>query len=129
MKRNHLAAVALAVLLFGSGIAVGALGNRYYETRVVAAKSSDSFRQRYLSEMRSRLNLTPGQVEQLEAIMAATKAQFKALHDASRPQMEEIKRQHTEKIKAILTPEQLPIYQQIVAEHEERAKEAEQRDR
>jgi hypothetical protein len=130
MRRTRLAAVGLALLLFACGIVVGALGHRYYVTGVVNAKASpDSFRQRYLSEMRSRLNLTPAQVEKLEAIMADTKAQFKALREASRPQMAEIKRQHVEKVKGILTPEQLPTYEQLVSEHERRAHEAEQRDR
>ena len=131
MKRQHLASVALAVLLFGSGVAVGALGHRYYEVRVVTAKSSpDSFRQRYVNEMRTRLKLTPDQVQQLETVMAQTRAQFRALHEASRPQMEEIKRQHTEKVKAILTPAQAPVYDQLIAEHERHAREDEQqRDR
>jgi Spy/CpxP family protein refolding chaperone len=130
MKRNHLAAVVLAILLFGSGVAVGALGRRYYDVRVVNAKSPDSFRQRYLAEMRTRLKLTPEQVQQLEVIMADTKAQFKALRDASRPQMTEIKQRHTEKVKAILTPAQVPVYEQLVAEHEQRTREDErQRDR
>jgi hypothetical protein len=130
MKRIRLAAVGFAILLFGSGVVVGALGHRYYETGVVNAKSSpDSYRQRYVGEMRSRLKLTPEQVQQLEAIMAGTKSRFKALRDASRPQMSEIKRQHVEKVKAMLTPEQLPVYEQLVAEHERRAHEAEQRDR
>lgn len=130
MRRTHFAAVVLAILLFGSGIAVGALGRRYYDVRVVNAKSTDSFRQRYLTEMRTRLNLKPAQVQQLEGIMADTRAQFRALREASRPQMDEIKRQHTAKVKAILTPDQVPIYDQLIAEHERRAREDEQqRDR
>jgi Spy/CpxP family protein refolding chaperone len=130
MRRNHLTAVVLAILLFGSGIAVGALGRRYYDVRVVNANSPNSFRQRYLTEMQTRLKLKPEQVRQLEGIMADTRAQFRALREASRPQMTEIKRQHTAKVKAILTPEQVPIYDQLVAEHEQHAREDEQqRDR
>jgi Spy/CpxP family protein refolding chaperone len=130
MRRNQFAAVVLAILLFASGVAVGALAHRYYAVRTVNAHTRDSFRARYLSEMRSRLNLTPQQVQQLQRVMDETKAQFRTLHESSRPQMEAIKREHVQKVRALLTPQQQPIYDQIVAEHEQRAREDEkQRDR
>jgi Spy/CpxP family protein refolding chaperone len=126
MKKNQLSAFLIAVLLFASGAAVGALGHRYYAQTVVSAK--EDFRQHYLNEMRTKLNLTPAQVTQLEGIMDETKAKYKAVHDSNHPTMVKIKAEHVERVQSILTPQQLPIYAQLVAEHERRAREMEKRD-
>lgn len=125
MKKNQLSAFLIALLLFASGAAVGALGHRYYTQTVVSAK--EDFRQHYLNEMRTKLNLTPTQVTQLEGIMDETKAKYKAVHDSNHPTMVKIKAEHVQRVQSILTPPQLPIYAQLVAEHERRAREMEQR--
>jgi hypothetical protein len=125
MRRNQWAAAVLAVLLFCCGAAVGALGERYYNARVVNADS----KQPYVSEMRSRLKLTPAQVNELETILDETKAQYKAVRDSYRPAMLKIRQAHIARVKSILTPAQIPIYEQLVAERERRAKEQEERER
>jgi hypothetical protein len=129
MKRNQLIATLFAILLFCAGATVGALGHRYYTATVVNAKTADDFRQHYISEMRSKLKLTPAQVDRLEVILDETKAKYKAVRDSYHPQMVKIKAQHIAQIKSILSPEQVPIYERLVAEHERRAREQEERDR
>jgi Spy/CpxP family protein refolding chaperone len=129
MQRNQLAAAAFAALLFVGGAAVGALGHRYYTTTSVNAASSEQARHRYVKEMQDRLKLTPGQLTQLETIMHETKAQFRAVHDSVQPQMLKIKQQHVERVKAILTPEQIPAYDKLVAEREQRSRDQDERDR
>jgi len=130
MKRNQWAAALLAILLFCCGIAVGALAHRYYATTTVSAKSSsDDFRRRYISEMESRLNLTPAQLDKLNVILDETKAQYKAVRDSYQPQMLKIKHDQINRVKSILTPAQIPAYEQLVAERERRAREHEERDR
>ncbi|MBV8808843.1 MAG: hypothetical protein JO033_09220 [Acidobacteriaceae bacterium] len=129
MKRNQLLAAIFAVLLFCAGAAVGALGHRYYAATVVNAKTADDFRHHYISEMRSKLNLTPAQVDRLEAILDDTKAKYKAVRDSYHPQMVKIKQEHTAQVKSILTPQQIPIYEQMVADHERHAREQEERER
>ncbi|MGA8027504.1 MAG: hypothetical protein WB992_10175 [Bryobacteraceae bacterium] len=128
-QRNQLAAVLLAVLLFCCGVAAGVLGERYYSVRGVSAKSSEGSRRHYISEMESRLKLTPAQVSELETIADETKAKYKAVRDSYRPEMLKIKQDHINRVKAILTPEQVPAYEQLVAEREQRAKEQEERER
>jgi Spy/CpxP family protein refolding chaperone len=126
MKRNQVGAALIAVLLFASGAAVGALGHRYYAETVVSAKGHpDDFRQHYIVEMRTKLQLTAAQVTQLEAIMDETKAKYKAVHDSNHPVMVKIKAEHIDRIKAILTPQQIPKYEELVAEHERRARDME----
>ncbi|MBV8070146.1 MAG: hypothetical protein JO270_09600 [Acidobacteriaceae bacterium] len=130
MKRNQWAAALLSALLFLSGVAVGALGHRYYAGTTVSAKTTaEDFRQRYLAEMQSKLRLTGTQVKQLEAILDDTKAKYKAVRDQYHPQMLAIKKEQISRVKSILTDEQIPIYERLVAEHERHAREQEARDR
>ncbi len=129
MKRNQLTAVLLAVLLFCCGAAVGALADHFYTVRSVSAKTAEDFRQHYISETRSRCKLTPAQVTQLEAILDDTKAKVKAVRDLYHPRMLKIKQEQITRVKSILTPEQIPAYEQLVAEREQRARDQEERDR
>jgi len=72
MTRNQWKAAVLAFLLFGCGAAVGALADHYYASSVVKAKGPEDFRHRYVSEMESKLKLTPAQITQLETILDDT---------------------------------------------------------
>lgn len=128
MNGNRWAAALLAILLFGCGIVAGALGHRYYTATAVSAKTAEDFRHHYISEMESRLKLTPTQVSQLEAILDDTKAKFRAVREAYRPAMLKIKTEQIARVKSILTPQQIPAYEQLVAEREHRARDQEERD-
>lgn len=128
MQRNQLTAAGFAGLLFVGGTAVGALGHRYYAASAVSA-SSDVARHRYVQEMKDRLKLTPAQLTQLETIMHETKAKTRAVRDTYHPQMLKIKQEHVERVKSILTPEQIPAYEKLVAEREQRSREQEEHDR
>ena len=129
MKRNQWSAALLALLLFCCGVAVGVLGHRYYNATVVSASRGEDLRQRYLTEMRSRLGLTPTQVTQLEAIMDDTKAKTRAVRDQYRPEMLRIRNEQISRVKSILTPQQVPVYAQLVAEHERHIREQDEHDR
>ena len=129
MKRNQWSAVLLAVLLFCCGVAAGALAHRYYSATVVNAGKGEDLRQRYLSEMRSRLGLTPAQVSQLEEIMDDTKAKTRAVRDQYRPEMLKIRAEQISRVKSILTPQQIPTYEKLVAERERHSREQEERNR
>ncbi len=131
MNTNKLKAALLALLLFGIGTAFGALAHRYWVTASVVAKSSgsDDYRSKYVSDMQSRLKLSPHQVDQLQVILDETKDKVKAVHDVYHPQIVQIKNAQIEKVKAILSSEQAKTYQVMVAEHEQHAKEQEARDR
>ncbi|MGI8960589.1 MAG: hypothetical protein ACR2IV_12650 [Bryobacteraceae bacterium] len=129
MKRNRWTAVLVAILLFCCGAAVGALAYRYYTSTAVNAKSAEDFRHRYVSEMRSKLSLTANQVSQLETILDETKREFKAVKESYRPAMLKIKKEQVSRVKSILTPQQIPIYERLVAEREQRMKQQEQHER
>ena len=119
----------MAVLLFCCGAAAGALAHRYFESRVVNAKTAEDFRQHYVSEMKSNLKLNAEQVDQLQKILDETKAKYKAVRDRYRPEMLQVKAEQVERVKSILTPEQIPAYDRLVAERERRGKEQDERER
>ena len=129
MKRNQWPALLFAALLFFSGAAVGALAHRYYSATVVNAKSAEDMRARYISEMRTDLKLSPGQVNKLETILDETKAKMKAVRDQYRPEMLAIRKEQISRVKSILKPDQIPKYEQLVAKRERHAREQEDHDR
>lgn len=129
MKRTRWAAVLFALLLFCCGIALGVLADRYYNTETVSAKApAESWRERFMSHMRSRLNLTDGQVAQLNNVLDQTKARYRAVHEKNRPELRQIREEEVESIKSILTARQVPIYEQMVKEHEQHKKEGKHHD-
>jgi hypothetical protein len=129
MKRTQLTAVLLVAALFFSGVVVGALAHRYYESSVVLAKPSESLRQRYVSDMRTKLTLSPEQVNKLEVILDDTKAKTKAVREQYHPAIAKIKEEQVERVKSILSPTQVTAYEQLVQERERRFRENEERDR
>ncbi len=129
MKRNQLTALLVAVVLFCFGTTVGALAHRFYASTAVNARSAEDFRQHYVAEMRSKVNLTSSQVSQLETILDETKAKFKAVRDSYHPAMLKIKQEQINRVKSILTPQQIPAYERLVAEHEQRVRDQEEHDR
>ena len=128
MKRNTLPAVLLAMLLFGLGAAVGALAHRYYSPTIVVANSPETFRKSYVSEMRTKLAMTPEQVNSLQAILDETKGKIKAVRDRYHPEMLRIKQEQVNRVRSILRPDQLPGYAKLVADRERRGREQEERD-
>ena len=136
--------VALQVLLvFASGALVGGLGVRYYTHRSTPPPSPETrkrpdgsrqFRQKYVDEMRSRLNLRADQVQKLSEIMDSSEHRFgelrKRIEGEVRKQMsgdvKVIQQEQQEKIRAILDASQRTEYEKMLAE---RAKRMEERAR
>lgn len=129
MTRNRWTAILFAVLLFGCGVVCGVLAQRYLSAAVVNPRTAEDFRHRYVSEMKSKLKLTQDQINRLEVILDETKAQYKAVRDESRPAMLKIKEEQIRRVKSILTPEQVPVYEELVADRERKYRDQEERDR
>jgi hypothetical protein len=118
----------LAVLLFSTGVGVGALAHRYLVAGNVV-NASDVMRKRYVDEMESRLSLTRTQVNQLQSILDDTKNKYKAVRDAYRPAMLEVKGEQIRRVRSILTARQVPIYEQLLADREKQSQEQEEREK
>lgn len=114
------------LLVFASGAVVGALGYRTYNPPTARTVSTPpppvDWRKQYMEESKARLDLTEDQVKQLAAIMDDTETRFRQARERENQEIRQIRDEHIEKVKMMLTPEQLPKYEKLHAEREARAK-------
>jgi hypothetical protein len=125
MKRWNLPIAVYLFLVFVSGAVVGALGYRVYSppaARSAPRVSPEEWRRQYLNELQTRVNLTADQMQKVNAILDDTDARFNQAHDQHHQAVEQIREDHRAKLRAIMTPEQLPKYEQFRAEKEARMK-------
>jgi len=125
MKPSNATAALYVVLIFLSGVLVGGFGYRLYSASSVnaaRARSSEDYRVRYVTEMRNRLKLSERQVEELNAILDATRERWREVRERYKPEMKSIQDEQVERIRAILDPAQRTEYEKMRAEREERSK-------
>jgi len=80
-----------------------------------------------VQRLTQELNLTPEQQKQLDTIMISVQAQYKAIHQSTDPQINETRQKGREQIRAILTPEQKPKFEEFLKRlDEERKRNAQQ---
>lgn len=80
-----------------------------------------------VEQMTRELSLTPEQQKSLETILDDTRSTMRAIHEQVRPQFEEVRQQGRQKIRAILTPEQLPQFEEFIRRLDEERKKRESR--
>ncbi len=127
MKRSSL--IVALLLVFLSGVVVGAVGYRLYTTEPAAATerrpSPEEYRRRYVEMMKTRLHLNEEQLARLNAILDETRERFKQYEEKSRAEKQAIRDQHVAKINAMLTEEQRAEYAKIREEREARRRQME----
>ena len=135
MKRSQLSVILSLFAVFGSGIAVGALGYHRYSTATVSAvvkpapkPGPDEWRRKYVEELRTRLQLDEAQITRLNGILDETRHKMKLAKDRLKNESDQIKTEHTEAVKAMLSPNQVPGYLEFRAERERAAKEQAAKD-
>ncbi len=79
-----------------------------------------------VQHLTQELNLTPEQQKQLDAILNSVHAQFKAIRQSTEPQIDEARQKGREQIRAILTPEQKPKFEEFLRRLDEERKRNEQ---
>ena len=127
MKRWTLPIALYLFVVFVSGSVLGALGYRLYSpptTKSNARLSPEEWRRQNIEEMRQKLNLTSDQVEKVNTVYDETHSRFEAAHNTHNQVVKQIREEHVAKIRAFLTPEQLPRYEQLRAEREQRDQKA-----
>ena len=121
-------AAGLVILVFVLGIAIGALGTRYWGERVFGARSDHRDHAKIVEDLTREVGLTPDQRKQLETIIEETRAKFQALNDQQRPLFDQTREEARNRVRAILTPEQRPKYEEFVRRlDEERKRRGQQR--
>jgi len=129
MPKSRLVAFLGLLAIFISGTICGAFGYHLYMASPVFGHNlapgpaagrwdPEDVRRRVIEEMRQRVKLDDAQVAKLNQIFDDTRAQF----DAIRKDMNDRGRAAWDKqvaeVKAILRPDQQPLYDQLRAEHE-----------
>lgn len=128
-SRTNLNIALYLLLVFASGVAVGAFGYRVYlGTPAVSAgapvssvkPSPEEWRKQFMGEMQTRVHLTPEQVVKVNGIMDETRAMFHDSRKRHNQELQAIREEQANRIRAILTDEQKPEYEKFRAEREQR---------
>jgi hypothetical protein len=133
MTRKTLPIAFYLLLVFVSGSVVGALGYRTYNPPTARSVSAplppDEWRRRYIDETRSRLSLTDDQVDKLRAMLDQTEMRFREARERENQEIRQIGEDHYQRVRTMLTPEQLPKYEKLHQEREAKAKQQDQQRR
>ena len=129
MRRSNLLIAFYLVLIFASGVVVGAFATHLYTANSVSAKAPprptpEEWRRQYTSEMQTRLSLTADQMTKLNVILDETGSKVHAEHQHHDQEMKAIHDEQVGKTRAILTDAQRPEYERLRKEREERAQRA-----
>lgn len=104
--------VAIVFLL---GASLGSVSGYLYAAHSHAdtkpVLSDDARRAQKVAMLTKELNLTPDQQRLLDETIREAQGRFKAIHEASQPQIDATRTQAREKVRAFLTPEQRPKYE------------------
>jgi len=127
MRRSKFVLLLYLLLVFASGVVVGALGYRtlfHGRVQALGRPSPEEFRQKFIAELNSRLHLTPQQVQQLNAILDRTRQRFEKLeNEVLRPQKRLILKQQSDEIRAILDEQQRAEFDKWLEERAARRRE------
>ena len=82
-------------------------------------------RDELLQELSQQLNLTPDQRNQVHAIMDQTLTDWHQIYLTVNPQLEEARQRGRQRIRGVLTPEQIPQFEVFIRNLDERLAKAE----
>ena len=128
MLKSKSSALLSLLLVFLSGELVGGFAYRLYSVSGVAAPTNgkrldpEEVRKHVVADMRERLKLDEGQVNQLQQILDQTRDQFHQIHDKMNAEGQAIRNNQAERIKAMLRDDQQPLFDQWRAERERERK-------
>jgi Spy/CpxP family protein refolding chaperone len=119
-------AATLFVAVFLLGALLGGFGTHLWAGRVsggpVETHKGPPSREDIISTFTRDLQLTPAQQQQLGVIMDSTQAKLRALYGPVDMQKDAIRKESHKQFRAILTPEQVPKYDDFLRRMEEQHK-------
>jgi Spy/CpxP family protein refolding chaperone len=117
-------AAVLVLVVFLLGIILGGLGVHVWGDKIWAQQTSNSSKSRdqVIANFTRELSLTPEQQRQLGSIVDDTRARWRALYAPLEAQHEQIRQQGRDKVRAILTPEQRPKFEDFLKRLDEQRK-------
>jgi Spy/CpxP family protein refolding chaperone len=113
-------------VVFLLGAALGGMVGYGYAHRSVSAASTPlpepARRAHRVEQLTQLLNLTSTQSQQVDVILMQKHAEAKAIHDQTDAQLEQAHQKGREQIRAILTPEQKPKFEEFLKRLDEERK-------
>ena len=133
MPKTKFSAVLSLVLVFLSGILVGAVSYRLYAVNTVNTANTpgnrgqgrpdpEEIRKRRVREMRERVKLDDTQTAKLNEIYDHTRQEFQSLKKKGDEEGHQIWDKQRELVRAMLRPDQLPLYEQYQKDMDEQRK-------
>lgn len=128
MTASRKAAVWVGVV-FLLGMALGGTLGYSYAHHLVSAASTPpppmpepARRAAKVKELTELLALTPAQAQQVDATLLQRHADAKTIHDQTDKQIEQVRQTLRQQIRAILTPEQMPKFEEYLRKMDEQRK-------
>ncbi|MBZ5703418.1 MAG: hypothetical protein LAN84_16415 [Acidobacteriia bacterium] len=122
-QRKAAAWVALVFLLGGGlGVVAGISVGRHGTAAAASADMREARRAQIVERFNQELQLSAAQRASLEVISKDMQAEFKALHEQIKPQMNEVREKAHSRIREILTPEQKPKFEELLKRLDEERK-------
>jgi Spy/CpxP family protein refolding chaperone len=105
-------------VVFLLGAALGGMVGYSYEHHLVSAANTPlpepARRAQRVEQLTHLLNLTSVQSQQVDAVLLQRHTEAKAIHDQSDAQLERVHKNGRDQIRAILTPEQKPKFEEFL---------------
>jgi flagellar basal body-associated protein FliL len=122
-KRKAAFWVAIVFLL---GAALGGVLGYVFTYRSYAAQTSQvsdqAKRHQRVVELTEQLHLTSAQAQQLDTIISGMQVEFKTIRKQVDPQIEDARQRGRNQVRAILTPEQKPGFEEFLRRMDEERK-------
>lgn len=121
-------AAVLVIVVFLLGALLGGVGTHLWSERVSGSVIAPGHptRDQLVSSLTRELQLSAEQQQQLSVIIDETRAQIQVVYAPADAQREELRQKGRIRIRAILTPEQKPKFEEFMHNLDEERKKTEQ---
>jgi Spy/CpxP family protein refolding chaperone len=113
-------------VVFLLGTALGSMIGYSYEHHLVSAASTPlpepARRAQRVEELTKLLSLTSTQSQQVDAILLERHTEVKTIHDQTDAQIDQVRQKGRDQIRAILTPEQKPKFEDFLRDLDQKRK-------
>jgi hypothetical protein len=130
MSKSRLSAFLTLLLVFASGAVLGAVAHRLYEVNTVTngankRPSPEEFRKHQVDEMRNRVKMDDAQIAGFNQVLDQTKTAFDQTHKQYNAANRALWDEQRNKVRTTLRPDQIPLFDQLMAEHDATRKQRE----
>ena len=120
----------LVFAVFLAGAVVGGLSVRVFGDRIFPISASATnfpmTKAEFLHQLDQRLALTPEQLSQIASIMDDTVSEYHKIYAPLGPQFEEARQHGRQRMRGVLSPDQLPKFEAYLRQLDDQRKKTEQ---